>query len=419
MNKWLSLSLRTQENLRLAAGALRGSQLRTILTMLIIAVGITALMGMLTVVNTIAYSLETELGSQQGALFTIDSWSSSVQINNKRTRFGEDYRRITLREAERFSREFAPYGPAGYRTWITSVTAARGSKQINRPRSVIGVNHAYLEVENIEVEKGRLFTPRESASEDAIVLIGDGIAETLFEKHENPIGERINLGNATYRVVGVLKSKASTFGSNQNERILVPVRSGLADFSTADPYFRISVGLHPGMSIEEGIDHATIIMRRVRRLQPLKENNFNFTFTNEILDVVYDGIGSVGIAAVLIGLITLLGSAVALMNIMLASVTERTQEIGIRKAIGAYATTIQNQFLIESMLITLIGGAIGVVLGTLVGMAAASLIGGAFTIPWLWGFASLLLSIIVGILAGYIPAKRAAKLDPIVALRYE
>lgn len=419
MKKWRIALQRSIENIRLAIVALRGSRLRTVLTMLIVAVGITALMGMLTVINAVAYSLQSELGSQQGALFQVTSWSVGIMVQNKSSRKGEDFRSISVREGADFTRLYTPYGQVGLQQWVSSLEARRGSKKSNPNTTIWGINLDFLAVNNVVVAEGRPFTQREADSEDALVLIGSGIRKALFSPLENPIGQRILLGSAAYTVIGVLAEKASSFGSDSNGHIYVPMRSGLATFAVARQDVRISVAPHPGITTDHAKDMAEVIMRRVRHLHPNQRSNFNILMNDELVGVILSSMASIAGAAVLIGLITLLGSAVALMNIMFASVTERTREIGIRKAIGAYAATIRQQFLIEAVAITCIGGLIGVVLGVLVGRIVAGLMNMTFTIPWLWALGALLLSMVVGVLAGYLPAKRAAVFDPIIALRYE
>ena len=228
------------------------------------------------------------------------------------------------------------------------------------------------------------------------------------------------IGSAPFVVVGVLSSKSSSFGGAQNENVYVPLLTGLTRFSVPDADCRVMVNPRASTTSLSSIRaDAEMVMRRTRGLRPIQRNTFNMLTNDELTKMILGSLASVGMAAILIGLITLVGSAIALMNIMLASVTERTREIGTRKAIGAYSSTIRGQFLLEAIFITVFGGIVGILLGIIAGRGAAGAMGVSFTIPWTWAIGSLILCIVVGVFAGYLPASRAAGLDPIDALRYE
>ena len=269
------------------------------------------------------------------------------------------------------------------------------------------------------VLKGRVFSEQEEQAAAPVTMVGEGIVTALFPNGEDPIGKRVLIGSSPFTIIGVLASKVQTFGRDTQNLIYVPLKSGLTQFPRADANCDISVKPYPGISVAQAMDEAERIMRTVRRLTPRQRSNFNIATNEEIMRAVLNSLSSTTTTGILIGLITLLGSAVALMNIMLASVTERTREIGVRKAIGAYAGTVRQQFLIEAVVVTVLGGLIGMVLGVVVGSLVAKGMGIGFAMPWGWVLVSLLLCVGVGVLAGYLPAKRAAGLDPILALRYE
>lgn len=419
MGYWKRKLARSIENVRLALAAIWVSRVRAFLTMLIISIGLLALMGMLTVVNAVSYTIENEIGSEQGAAFEITSWSPNIRINGRSLNNGEDYSYITRWQAERFCNEFLSLGNAAYETWITSTQLKYRDKKSRPALGVTGISKNYLLTKNEELLLGRGFSDNELRNVSDVVIIGSSLAKQLFDKESQALGKRLLVGSAPFTVVGVLASKASSFGGARNENVYLPLLTGLTRFSVSEPDCRIVVNPRAGTTLNEARSNAEMVMRRARNLRPVQRNTFNILANDELTKMILGSLSSVGMAAVLIGLITLVGSAIALMNIMLASVTERTREIGTRKAIGAYGSTIRGQFLLEAIFITIFGGIVGILLGIIAGRGAAAAMGVNFTIPWGWAIGSLVLCIVVGIFAGYLPASRAARLDPIDALRYE
>lgn len=410
---------RNVENVRLALAAIWVSRVRAFLTMLIIAIGLLALMGMLSVINAVSYTIEHELADSQGAVFEVRSWKPSMQVNGKNVFNGEDYSYITRWQAERFCKEYARYGTAGYFAWLVGTQLKYRNKESRPGLYIIGVSAHYLEANGRSVSHGRIFSEQEYKDVTDVILIGNKLALQLFEKEENALGKRVMVGSAPFTVVGVLGEKTSSFGGASNEEIFVPLLTGLTRYSVPEADCQLSISPRPGIPFAQAKAEVEMVMRRVRDLRPIQQNTFNVMTNDEIANMILNSLSSVGIAAILIGLITLVGSAIALMNIMLASVTERTREIGTRKAIGAYSSTIRGQFLLEAILITVLGGGVGILLGILAGKGAALAMGVQFAIPWGWALGSLCLCVFVGVFAGYLPASRAARLDPIEALRYE
>lgn len=419
MVNWRRKFFRSVENIRLALVAIWVSRLRALLTMLIIAIGLLALMGMLTVINAVSYTIESELADERGALFEIISWAPQIQISGKRRNLGEDYSYITRWQADRFCQDYALYGTAGYMTWITYTKLKHRDKESRPSLLVEGINETYLQANNKNLDYGRAFTATEHRAGTDVVILGSSLAEQLVGSGTQALGKRVLIGSAPFTVVGILASQSSSFGGARNEDVYIPLRTGLTRFAVSEADCKITVSPYTGSSLNEAKANAEMIMRRARKLRPIQRNTFNIITNDEITKMILESLSSVGISAILIGLITLIGSAIGLMNIMLASVTERTREIGTRKAIGAYGNTIRGQFLLEAIFITVFGGLFGIFLGILAGKAASLAMGVKFTIPWLWALSSLVLCIVVGILAGYLPASRAARLDPIDALRYE
>ena len=251
-----------------------------------------------------------------------------------------------------------------------------------------------------------------------LAIIGAKVKSTLFKNNEDPINKFISARGNKFKVIGILEEQGSSFGGGGDNRIIIPIETSRKLRPTAR--YEITVMVNDLDIVENDMTYS-INLFKILRGDPIgSENSFEIE-RNESLDSELEEItGYLKIGGFTIGFITLLGASIGLMNIMLVTVTERTTEIGIRKAIGATPRVIRDQFLIESILICLIGGLGGVTLGIIFGnMVTIYIGGGKFLIPWLWIIVGLLISTIVGVLSGYIPAKKAASLDPIESLRFE
>lgn len=408
-----------RENLRVAWGSIASNKVRSVLTMIIVAVGITALMSMLTVLNALRSSISSLLSMQLGAPVIITHYAPTVVVNGERSKLGVDYREFTSWECRDFAQRIAPVGKASFSTFATSAQLVHEGKKTRPSITVYGVAQGYIDVLSKTLALGRDFTLSELQQGSFVVVLGWEHYRTLFGGVGDPAGKRVMVGSVPYTVVGVLAEQTSSFGVSGNEDVYIPYRNALATFTRGEPFFSIQARPNRPEELDQFVVQCERAMRRVRKLRPAQPSSFNITRSDQILGIVMGSLASVSAASMTIGLITLFGSAVGLMNIMLASVKSRTQEIGVRKAIGAKAGAIRRQFLIESITITFIGGLAGMLLGTIIGSVLAMFMQLEFVLPILWALFSLALAVAVGIIAGYVPAKRAADLDPIEALRYE
>jgi putative ABC transport system permease protein len=216
-----------------------------------------------------------------------------------------------------------------------------------------------------------------------------------------------------------LKEKGATFGNNQDLRIIIPIQIARSIFSQPNINYDIAVKISNKQLLDESVDNSIVTMRRVRKLNPVEKENFGIKRSDDLIQKLGENIAIINIAAVAIGAITIFGSTIALMNIMLVSVSERTREIGIRKSLGAKRGTIAWQFFTETFIISQIGGIIGIILGLLLGTLIASVAGFEFVTPWSAIIAAFATTFIVTIISGLYPAIKASKLDPVEALRYE
>lgn len=407
------------ENIRVALLSIRSNLLRTILTVLIIAVGIMALVGILTAIESIKSSITKEFSSMGANTFSIGSRGMRVQVGNKRYRT-KNHSYISFYQAKEFKEQFDFPASTSISVYATgTATLKYGSEKTNPNISVRGIDEDYLFASGYEVNQGRSFSAQDIESGRSMALIGSELAKRLFKGGENPLQKVISIGSGKYKVVGVLKEKGSGFGNNSDLVCFIPYTNSRNYFSRPNMNFDIQIKIaHPEL-MDAAVGQAESTFRIVRDLDPLDETDFNIEKSDNIVNILLENIKNVTLVATIIGFITLFGAAVGLMNIMLVSVTERTREIGVRKAIGAKGSTIKQQFLIEAVVIGQIGGYLGIVLGILIGNLLSIIFGTAFIIPWVWIIMGVALCFVVGIVSGYYPAIKASKLDPIESLRYE
>ncbi len=408
-----------KENVLISLDSIRSHSLRTILTVLIIAFGITALVGILTSIDAVKFFLNKEFMSMGSNTFTVKNRGMNVQIGGKRHR-GDHYKIIDYIEARDFKSKFDFNAVTSVYTFGSGVTTVKYKSEKTNPNvRIMGVDEDYAITSGEEIEKGRNFTPNDVYFGSQVAIVGSEVVSTVFKHNEDPLGKIISVGSGKYRIIGVLKEKGSSMGFSGDRSVWLPIQNVRTYFPSPNQNFRINILVDDPTQMDAGIGEATGLMRIIRKNKLGDDDSFVIEQSDNLAEMLISNIQMITQAAIFIGLITLIGAAIGLMNIMLVSVTERTKEIGIRKALGATGQMIKMQFLIESVVISQLGGIVGIVFGIAVGNVVSYLIGSAFLIPWAWIVLGVVLCFIVAILSGYLPAKKASKLDPIDALRYE
>jgi len=406
------------ENVKVALQSVKGNKLRTFLTAIIIAIGLTALVGILTSIDAIEGSLNNTFSSMGANSFTIRNRGIGIRIGGGGQR-PKRYKAIDYRQATEFKRSFNFPAVISVNVFASfGGTVKYGNEKTNPNISVLGADENYLSSAGYKLASGRNFSQSELDYGTSVVIIGDEIKTRLFPVAD-PVNKVINIGNNKFRIIGVLLAKGSSVGFGGDKVSVIPLLRAKQIMTISNPSYTISVMSDDPAQMESAIGEATALFRNVRNLKVTDENNFDISKSDAIAQTLVENLKFVRIGGIVIGAITLIGAAIALMNIMIVSVTERTREIGIRKAIGATPIVIRRQFLIEAIVICLMGGFTGVFLGILIGNLLSMVMGGSFIMPWAWTILGLTLCIGVGLISGLYPAIKASKLDPVESLRYE
>jgi putative ABC transport system permease protein len=403
------------ENLKVAMNSVRAQWLRALLTMSIIAIGLSALVGILTAIDALKASINSEFSSMGANTFVLKRYSNRVKRGREEYRFAP----LKYSEVEAFA---AQYGfPARVSVSINAgftAVAKKDNLKTNPNLAIIGTDAAYLEVSGYRLRDGRNFRDDDNTLRNNVCLLGHEVSKSLFGE-KGGVGERILLEGFPLQVIGVLEEKGSSVGFGGDRAVLVPLSVARQRFEGPVSNYTASVWVQNPAMLDAAIGEATGLFRRIRKLNLKDPDDFELRRSDSLAGMLIENLSFVTIAAGIIGFITLLGAAIALMNIMLVTVTERTREIGLRKALGATAGLIRTQFLLEATLICLMGGAVGIALGIAVGNVVGIFTGGSFLLPWNWVGLGFGLCILTGVFSGFGPANRASKLDPVESLRYE
>jgi putative ABC transport system permease protein len=412
------LIMRINEIISVAFSSIKSNRLRTILTVLGIVVGIFSIIVIMTIITMLQTSIEGGFSQLSKNTFQIQKFPVMM---NQGPGWRDKFRNrpdLTLTEFYRLDGMLTQAKYIGAEQWQFGKQVTFGNKETNPNIWFAGITTGAMRTNNWNVEYGRDLRESDIQYSNDVCILGQDVVSKLFT-NINPIGQVIRADGKPLRVIGVLEKQPSLFGQTRDSYIVMPITTFQQKYGKYSHSVNITVMSHSKEDYNNVIDAATGYMRTIRKVTPGEDNNF-FIFSNEsLITQVNDITAGIKIGALVVSIIALLAAGVGIMNIMLVSVTERTREIGIRKAIGARKRNILTQFLLEAITLCIVGGFIGIVLGVGIGNLAGSFLNAKAAIPFDWVIIGLSLCVFVGVIFGTYPAYKAANLDPIEALRYE
>lgn len=417
------------DSLQLAYRTVRSNKLRSGITIAIIAFGIMALVGIITAIDAMNKSLKESFSFMGSNTFTLRYKEIKMNFggnNDVKKTVGKEKKsnlnKVIRNEDAEYFKDNYKYPNAVvsiYRRGGNQIDCTYGDKKTNPITTIIGGDENYLSVTGYSITIGRNLNNLDINSGRNVCLLGSKTAQKLFgENAEKCLDKTIRVAGIPYRVIGLLKDKGAGAFLRQDD-VVITSYTNASRLATASPTFIVGVMVGNVLDMEAATNEATAVFRGVRKLTPTDADNFVVEKSDKMAEMVIGFLSSFAGSAAIIGMITLVGAAIGLMNIMLVAVNERTREVGLIKAIGGKSKNVRHQFLFESLIISLFGAVWGILLGILVGNIVAIFLKTGLVIPWFWVFAGIIICTIVGLGAGLYPAYKASKLNPITALRYE
>lgn len=407
-----------KENVSIALSSIRAQLLKTILTIFIISLGIMALVGTLSGVDAMEANFGGNFDTMGSNTFNIQRYEFAISSNGgEREKINPVISYDNIRQfVEKYNYPFTQTS-VSYRC-TNRAEVKFENKKTDPEAQVYGANENYLASTGSKIASGRGFTVFDIKNSTKVAVIGSDFTNSIF-LDENPIGKTISIRGVKFKVIGILESKGSSFGNNQDLKVIIPIQVARGIYTAPNINYTISIKVDDSDKIDSAQEDAIRVFRNVRKLQPIEKNDFGLQRSDDLLSIIAEVSGVLRLSAWIISIITILGSSIALMNIMLVTVSQRTREIGIRKAVGAKRSTISTQFFMEAIVIGQFGCLFGIILGILVGWAMSNFFEVDFKIPVGAMIAAVLMSFLVALISGLYPAIKASRMDPVESLRYE
>ncbi len=404
------------EIIRMALGALKTNKLRSGLTMLGVTIGVFSVIGVMTALSVIQLSIENGLSFLGSNLFQFAKYPV-ISSRDPEEKYA-NRRNISLQQANEYKRLMEGQANAiCFKVFDRGKPAAFGNSKI-QGLTLVGTNESFLIANSYTLGYGRNISPEDVDLARSVVVVGRDVEKKLFP-NQTPIGKTIKINERPYMIIGVLAEKGSSFGQSQDDILLVPITRYFNDFGWVNRTINVATQSTSQATYNQTLDKAIGAMRVARGLRLGKENDFEIYSNDTLVSAFAQVAGTIRIGAFVVSAIALLAAGIGIMNIMLVSVTERTREIGVRKAIGARKDDIVKQFLFEAVVLSEVGGLAGILFGVAGGNGVALWFDIAMVFAWFWAVTGLIVCSIIGIGFGWYPAWKAATLDPIDALRWE
>jgi putative ABC transport system permease protein len=424
-----------QDTVKLSWRNISSNRLRTVITVIIIALGIFALILFLTALKAASNSLTNSFSTMGANAFSIRYKDRNIRFGGGRQRDVQKTSKssalkqknsnngkiITYEEAREFKQQYPFPGKVGLALrGASGIVVNTNEKKTNPDVNIFGGDENYLELNGYKLAYGRNFTATEIEAGRNVCVLGNAVAEKLYPgKSEMAIDKVINVDHIPYRVIAVLEDKGSSSFFNSAKVVITPYNNIRRLYATQSSSFLIAVMVADLKYMDAAIGEAKGTFRPIRKLDVKEEDNFYIDKSDSIAESLMNNLGFLEKGIIGVALITLLASSIGLMNIMLVAVNERTKEIGLIKALGGTRKDIRNQFLWESILISLLGAVAGILAGIILGNLVAMALKSGLVLLWGWIMGGILVCSLVGLAAGLYPAIKASKLNPIDALRYE
>lgn len=403
------------EIINIALQSIRANKLRTSLTLIGITVGIFSIIVIMTVITMLQNSIENGVSQLAKNTFQIQKFPPMTDHHNEKYR---NRKNIVIEDYYELKDLLTQAKYVGAEKWTFGKVVKFMNRETNPNVQIAGMTPEALKTNNLILASGREIRNNDLDYTNPCVLLGKDVTDKLFPNMD-PVGVEVRVDGHVFKVIGTLESQGATFGQSQDNLVVIPLTSFQQMYGKYRNSINITVMTYGKTDYNEIIESAIGHMRTIRKVPAGAENDFDIYSNESLLGQINDITKYVKLGAMIIALIALLAAGVGIMNIMLVSVTERTREIGIRKAVGARKISILFQFLTEAITLCLVGGIVGIALGVGLGNLAGMALSAEPTIPMLWVGIGLGLCVLVGVIFGTYPAYKASNLDPIEALRFE